>query len=39
MLYITGTGLKTTEVVADVVHPIHIEPTVAAFQDAIGARA
>ncbi|MCI0779186.1 MAG: threonine synthase [Chloroflexi bacterium] len=39
VLYITGNGLKTTEVVADVVHPIHIEATVAAFQDAIGARA
>ncbi len=37
--FITGNGLKTTEIVEDVVHPIHIEPTVAAFQDAIGARA
>ncbi len=39
VLYITGNGLKTTELVEDVVHPIRIEATVAAFQDAIGARA
>ena len=35
VIYITGNGLKTTEVVEDVVHPIHIEETVAAFQDGL----
>ena len=39
VLYITGNGLKTTEIVEDVVNPIHIEATVAAFEGAIAARA
>ncbi len=37
VVYITGNGLKTTELVADVVHPLHIEPTVEAFEQAIAA--
>ena len=37
VVYITGNGLKTTELVADVVHPLHIEPTVEAFEQAITA--
>jgi threonine synthase len=37
VVYITGNGLKTTELVADVVHPLHIEPTVEAFAQAIAA--
>ena len=37
VVYITGNGLKTTELVADVVHPLHIEPTVEAFEQVIAA--
>jgi threonine synthase len=37
VIYITGNGLKTTELVADVVHPLHIEATVEAFEQAIAA--
>ena len=39
VVYITGNGLKTTELVADVVHPMHIEPNVEAFEEAMAARA
>jgi threonine synthase len=38
VVYITGNGLKTTELVADVVHPFHIEPNVEAFEAAMAAR-
>jgi len=38
VLYITGNGLKTTELVADVVNPIHIEANVEAFEEAMAAR-
>ena len=38
VVYITGNGLKTTEVVADVVAPLEIAPTVASFEEAIAAR-
>ena len=33
VVYITGNGLKTTEIVSDVVNPITIEGTVAAFEE------
>ena len=33
VLYITGNGLKTQEVVADVVNPINIKPTMASFEE------
>ena len=36
--YVTGNGLKTTELVADVVDPVHITPTVDAFEQAVSAR-
>ena len=39
VVYITGNGLKTTELVADVVDPVHIEPNVEAFEAAMAARA
>ena len=39
VVYVTGNGLKTTEIVEDVVHPIEIEPTVTAFEELIAARA
>jgi threonine synthase len=39
VVYITGNGLKTTELVADVVNPLHIEPNVEAFEAAMAARA
>ena len=39
VLYITGNGLKTTELVADVVNPMHIQPNVEAFEEAMAARA
>jgi threonine synthase len=38
VVYITGNGLKTMEVVEDVVNPLEIVPTVASFEDAIAAR-
>jgi len=38
VVYITGNGLKTTELVADVVDPVHIEPNVEAFEEAMAAR-
>ena len=38
VVYITGNGLKTMEVVADVVQPLKIIPTVASFEEAIAAR-
>ncbi len=38
VLFITGNGLKTTELVADVVNPLQIEATVGAFEDAIATR-
>lgn len=38
VLYITGNGLKTTELVADVVDPVLIEPNVEAFEEAMAAR-
>ena len=39
VVYITGNGLKTTELVAGVVHPMRIEPNVEAFEEAMAARA
>lgn len=39
VVYITGNGLKTTELVADAVDPVHIEPNVEAFEEAMAARA
>jgi threonine synthase len=38
VLYVTGNGLKTTELVADVVNPVHIEANVEAFEEAMAAR-
>jgi threonine synthase len=38
VVYITGNGLKTTEVVADVVNPLRIVPTVSSFEEAVAAR-
>ena len=38
VVYITGNGLKTTELVADVVNPLHIEPSVEAFEIAMAER-
>ena len=38
VIYITGNGLKTPELVADVVKPFHIEPNVEAFEEAMAAR-
>ena len=38
VVYITGNGLKTTEVVADVVNPLSIKPTVSSFEEAYAAR-
>ncbi|MBJ28093.1 MAG: threonine synthase [Chloroflexi bacterium] len=35
VVYITGNGLKTVELVQDVVHPLLIEPTVDAFEAAV----
>ena len=39
VVYITGNGLKTTEIVSDVVNPILIEGTVSAFEQHVGVRA
>ncbi len=39
VVYITGNGLKTTEIVSDVVDPILIEGTVSAFEQHVGVRA
>ena len=39
VVYITGNGLKTTELVADVVNPLTIEASVDAFEDAMATRA
>ncbi len=39
VVYITGNGLKTTEIVSDVVNPILIEGTVSAFEQSVGAKA
>lgn len=39
VVYITGNGLKTTELVSDVVNPLHIEPSVEAFEIAMAERA
>ena len=39
VVYITGNGLKTTEIVSDVVDPILIEGTVSAFEQRVGVRA
>ncbi len=36
--FITGSGLKTLEVVARVVRPVTIKPTLASFQEALGER-
>ena len=38
VVYITGNGLKTQEVVADVVNPIYIPPNVTAFEEALADR-
>jgi threonine synthase len=38
VVYITGNGLKTQEVVADVVNPLYIPPNVTAFEEALAAR-
>ena len=37
--YVTGNGLKTQEVVADVVNPLYIQPTLSSFEEALSARA
>ena len=39
VVYTTGNGLKTTELVADVVDPVHIKPNVEAFEAAMASRA
>ena len=39
VVYITGNGLKTTEIVSDVVHPILIEGTVSAFEQHVHVKA
>ena len=39
VVYITGNGLKTTEIVSDVVNPILIEGTVSAFEQNVGVKA
>jgi threonine synthase len=39
VVYITGNGLKTTELVADVVNPFLIKPTVSSFEAAMASRA
>ena len=39
VVYITGNGLKTTEIVSDVARPILIEGTVAAFEERAAVRA
>ena len=39
VVYITGNGLKTTEIVSDVVNPILIEGTVSAFEQSVGVKA
>ncbi|MEX2598929.1 MAG: threonine synthase [Dehalococcoidia bacterium] len=39
VLYITGNGLKTTDLVADVVKPLYIEATVDSFEMALAAKA
>jgi threonine synthase len=33
--YITGNGLKTQEAVADVVHPLAVNPTMTSFEQAL----
>ncbi len=39
MAFITGAGLKTQEAVADVLEePLHIEPHIASFEEALGER-
>ena len=38
VVYITGNGLKTTEVVADAVKPVPIAPTFESFEEAMAAR-
>lgn len=35
--YITGSGLKTQEAVEEVVQPLHVEPTLNSFEDALEA--
>ena len=37
--FITGAGLKTQEVVADVVQPLSIKPTLESFEEVVGERA
>jgi threonine synthase len=36
--YITGSGLKTQEVVEGVVRPLRIDPTLRSFEEALAAR-
>ena len=38
VVYITGNGLKTTEIVADSVNPVPISPTIESFEEAMAAR-
>ncbi len=39
MAYITGSGLKTQEAIEDALDlPLHIAPTMASFEEALGAR-
>ena len=38
VVYITGNGLKTQEVISDVVNPINITPTVSSFEEAMSSR-
>ncbi len=36
--FITGAGPRTQETVADIVHPVAVQPTVASFEEAVAAR-
>ena len=36
--YITGSGLKTQEPVQSLVDPVHVEPTIGSFEEALEAR-
>ena len=38
VVYITGNGLKTTEVIADTINPLNIVPTVESFEEALTAK-
>jgi threonine synthase len=36
--FITGAGPRTQEVVADIVQPAQVQPSVASFEEVLGAR-